>query len=170
MNKLRTFTVVLLPLWLSSHGIVAAANDAAPKGQRPAATQTPTRSAADVITIVGCVQREADYRARTNDGKGGVAGTGVGADNEVVLHSIRTLSNETLKPTPTSRIGPDEVYSVTGDLEREVAKVAGRYVAMSGYVEVATTAGTDRVKDLPRFNAAGWHTVAETCPTAPPER
>ncbi len=168
MSKLK-ITVVLFPLWLSSHAMVAG-NDVEPNSQRPAATQTPTRSAADVITIVGCVQREADYRAQIKDGKGGAAGTGVGADNEVVLHSIRTLSSETLKPTATSRIGPDEVYSVTGNLEREVAKVVGRQVAMSGYVEVATTDGTDRVRDLPRFNAAGWHTVADKCPAAPPKR
>jgi hypothetical protein len=139
---------------------------AAPQAGQPAgrgASQAPTRSAADVITIVACVQRESEYRAKVQDGRGGVAGSGIGADNEFVLHSIRTVSNETLKPTTTPRIEADAVYSVTGNLERELTKAVGRQIATTGYVEVATTAATAQVKDLPRFNAVGWHIVSESC-------
>ena len=133
--------------------------------QRPgsAATAQPTRTAADVITVIGCVQRETEYRAEITDGKGGVAGTGVGAGNEFVLRSLQTVSNDTLKPTGTSGVRSDEVYSVTGNLERELARAVGRQVAVSGYVEVAPSQGTEKVKDLPRLNAAGWHIVSERC-------
>ena len=136
--------------------------------QRPgsAPTAQPTRSAADVITVIGCVQRETEYRAEITDGKGGVAGTGVGAGNEFVLRSMQTVSNDTLKPTGTAGVRPDEVYSVTGNLEHELARAVGRQVAVSGYVEVAPSQGTDKVRDLPRLNAAGWHIVSERCAPA----
>ena len=37
------------------------------------------------ITVTGCIQREADYRQAQDAGKGGAAGTGVGAGNEFIL-------------------------------------------------------------------------------------
>jgi len=40
-----------------------------------------------------------------------------------------------------------------------------RQVAVSGYVEVAKTEGTDKVKDLPRMNVVGWHVVSDRCTT-----
>jgi hypothetical protein len=40
---------------------------------------------AQQITIVGCVQREAEYREAHAGGRGGTLGTGVGAGNEFVL-------------------------------------------------------------------------------------
>ena len=162
MHKLLLVGTLVLPL---SAGAASAAADQASPAR--GASQAPSRSAADVITVVACVQREAEYRAKVNDGRGGVAGTGVGADNEFVLHSIRTVSNETLKPTAKPGIEPDAVYSLTGDLEREFVKAVGRQVAATGYVEVATTNTTAQVKDLPRFNVAGWHVVAESCTPAP---
>lgn len=126
--------------------------------------QESTRAAFDVVTVVGCVQRETDYRAQINDGKGGVAGTGAGAANEFVLRSVRSVSSDTLKPRSTTGASPEEVYSVTGNLERELERAVGHQVAVSGYVEVAKTEGTEKVKDLPRLNAIGWHTVSQQCP------
>ena len=49
----------------------------APAQQAPAAEPS--------TTIVGCVVREADYRRTADAGRGGVAGTGIGAGNEFVL-------------------------------------------------------------------------------------
>jgi hypothetical protein len=131
-----------------------------------AVAQQPARSAADIITVVGCVQREADYRTQIADGKGGTAGTGLGAGNEFVLRGVRTVSTETLKPTGGPNTRFEDVYSVTGNMESELAKAVGRQVAVSGFVEVDTSAGTSKVKDLPRLNAAGWHVVADRCPAA----
>src|SRR5262245_20316730 len=94
--------------------------------------QTPTRSAADVITVVGCVERESDYRVQVGEGKGGVVGTGVGVANEVILRYVRPASKQTLEPIgknpPRSQ---EEIYSVTGELEGEMAKAIGREVAAS---------------------------------------
>jgi hypothetical protein len=131
-----------------------------------ALAQQPGRSAADIITVVGCVEREAEYRAQVADGKGGSGGTGLGAGNEFVLRGVRTVSTETLKPTAGANVGFEDVYSVTGNMESQLAKAVGRQVAVSGFVEVETSAGTAKVKDLPRLNAAGWHVVSERCPAS----
>jgi hypothetical protein len=125
----------------------------------------PTRTALDVITVTGCVQKEADYRRTIANGKGGALGTGAGVANEYVLRSVETVSNATLNPTGTSARTYEEVYSVTGDLEHELGKAVGHKVAMSGYVEVAKSNGTEKVKDLPNFKAVGWHSVSDTCST-----
>ena len=136
----------------------------------PFAQQAATRTAADVVTVVGCVQHEAEYRAQVSDGRGGAAGSGVGVGNEFVLRSARSVMTEDLKPR-TMPAGFEEVYSVTGNLERELVKALGQQVAVSGYVEVAVSAGTERVRDLPRLNAVGWHVVGSKCnapgPTKP---
>ena len=129
-----------------------------------ALAQQAGRTAADVITVVGCVQREAEYRTQVADGKGGTAGTGLGAGNEFVLRGVRTVATETLKPTGRPNTDFEDVYSVTGNMESEMAKAIGRQVAVSGFVEVDASAGTAKVKDLPRLNAAGWHVVSERCP------
>ena len=128
--------------------------------------QQPGRTAADIITVVGCVQREADYRAQVADGKGGTAGTGLGAGNEFVLRGVRTVATDTLKPTGRANAAFEDVYSVTGNMESALAKAVGRQVAVSGFVEVDASAGTDKVKDLPRLNAAGWHVVSDRCAAA----
>ena len=130
------------------------------------AAQEPTRAATDVITAIGCVEREADYRAQTADGKGGVAGSGVGVSNEFVLRSVRTVSSATLKPIRTGDEGQEMIYSLTGNLEKEVAQAAGAQIAVSGFVEVAPSEGTNKVQDLPRFNVVGWHKVSDRCQMA----
>src|SRR5687767_2628717 len=61
---------------------------AQPEAQTGAAPSAQTRAATapeQQLTIVGCVQSEADYRRAQDAGKGGVAGTGVGVGNEFVL-------------------------------------------------------------------------------------
>ena len=37
------------------------------------------------VTMLGCLERETDYRTRMNAGKGGTLGTGAGLGNEFVL-------------------------------------------------------------------------------------
>jgi hypothetical protein len=54
-------------------------------GQTSAQSQAQAGAQGQPITIVGCIQREADYRRAHAAGAGGVAGTGVGAANEFVI-------------------------------------------------------------------------------------
>jgi hypothetical protein len=49
--------------------------------ERPAATE-------QQITLVGCVQREAEFRQAAGSGRGGVLGSGVGVGNEFVLINV----------------------------------------------------------------------------------
>ena len=122
----------------------------------------PTRTAADVITVLGCVQREADYRAEVQESKGGIAGTGIGVGHQFVLRQVEHSSNDSLKPRGTSGRFED-VYTITGNLESEMEKAVGHEVAVSGYVEVADSDGTKKVEDLPRLNALGWNVTAQAC-------
>jgi len=125
--------------------------------------KAPSRSDLDVITVTGCVQKEADYRRSIGSGKGGALSSGVGVADEYVLRSVQTVDANTLTPTGTSPKNVEEVYAVTGNLEHELAKAVGHSVAVSGYVEVEKSKGSNRVKDLPDFKAVGWHSVADTC-------
>jgi hypothetical protein len=78
-----------------SFGVVAFAQTT---GQNPtgssgqAGSQTMTQSQAgdraqteQQLTLVGCVQREAEFRQAAGTGSGGAAGSGIGAGNEFVL-------------------------------------------------------------------------------------
>jgi len=100
----------------------------------------------------------------------GTLGSGVGAGNEYVLRSVETVKADTLKPTGTSSRIYEEVYAVTGNLEHELDKAVGHTVAMSGYVEVEKSKGTEKVKDLPNFKAVGWHSVSDSCSPAVTKR
>ena len=121
-----------------------------------------TSGGEDVLTVVGCVQKEADYRAQKNDGRGGAANTGLGVANEFVLRSARTVSNESLKPIDNGKSGPD-TYTLTGKLEGDVKPTVGQQIAVTGYVERAKSEGTDKVKDLPNFNVESWRKVSDSC-------
>jgi hypothetical protein len=126
----------------------------------------PTRDAADVLTVAGCVQGEAGYRSQIGDGKGGVAGTGLGESHEFVLRAVRTVSTETLKPIDKPGKGED-VYLLTGKLESELGKAVGHQVAVSGYVKVKETNGTRKVEDLPEMVVVGWHNISDHCSASP---
>ena len=129
----------------------------------------PKRSDIDVITVTGCVEKESAYRASIASGKGGPLGTGVGKGDEYVLRSVETVKADTLKPTGTSPTTFEEVYAVTGHLEHELDKAVGHKIAASGYVEVAKSKGTDKVKDLGDFKIVGWHSVSDHCTYSDPK-
>ena len=136
-------------------------------GKQTGAKQAqPTRDAADVLTVAGCVQGEAGYRSQIGDGKGGVAGTGLGESHEFVLRAVRTVSTETLKPIDKPGKGED-VYLLTGKLESELGKAVGHQVAVSGYVKVKETNGTRKVEDLPEMVVVGWHNISAHCSASP---
>lgn len=135
-----------------------ALNSAPALGQQ----QAPRRSATQVATLVGCVEREADYRKRVNDGKGGALGTGIGVDNEYVLTDVRS-AEAIEKNQEVGTNGVAAVYSVTGRLEKELKAQVGRPVEVLGFIEQAGAHGSE-VTDLPRINVNVWHPAAGTCP------
>jgi hypothetical protein len=121
----------------------------APESASPA---TQTRAQADAqtskqpatsVTLVGCVQREADYRKANDSGRGGPVATGVGLGNEFVLvNAMKTTAGGS-----ASKAGADcsaapsggEAYELTGNRERDLAKYVGRRVEITGTMKAAKT-------------------------------
>ena len=116
-----------------------------PPAQQPPAPQSAAPQvkapATDQVTITGCVQREADYRAANNLGGGGVAGTGVGEGNEYVL------TNATIAPaagavgttgTPEPAAGAAPVaFELTGENEGKAGEFVGKRVEVIGKLKAA---------------------------------
>src|SRR5918993_5104967 len=115
---------------------------AARAAQQPTAPQTQPGampSAAQPVTVTGCVQKESDYRRAQDAGRGGVAGTGIGAANEFVLTDVTTSSPSPEPrpaeepPSPTGTSGAKlPAYELTGPNEGQVARHVGRRVEISG--------------------------------------
>jgi hypothetical protein len=137
-------------------------NPAIASGQRAAQHSADNTHRRSVATLVGCVEREADYRKRVNDGKGGALGTGAGVDNEYVLTDVRTPEGLAAN-AEVGTSGVAAVYGVTGRLEKELKPSVGRMVQVLGFIENPTAAGSE-VSDLPRINVNAWHPINDACP------
>lgn len=87
------------------------------------------------ITLVGCIQREADYRRTHDIGRGGVAATGIGRGNEYVLiNSSRVPSGTAAADMDCSfQWGPG--YELTGERERDLEPHVGSVVQISGMLK-----------------------------------
>ena len=119
-------------------GMVALGQSA---GQKPPAepqTQAAARSSTDQqIMVTGCVQREADYRKAHDAGRSGVAGTGIGADNEFVLTDASSVTGPSAAAAPTATSGGAMAYELTGSNEGMAAKFVGHRVEISGRLKAA---------------------------------
>jgi len=117
------------------------------------------RSGSQVVTIVGCVEPETEYRKRVSAGRGGVLGTGIEAQDEFVLTQAR-------EPEAGST-SAFTVYSMTGRLEKEMRKAVGRRIEVLGFLENpdASQDPTD-VEKLPRINVNVWRPSNEVCTPA----
>jgi hypothetical protein len=123
-------------------------------------TQTPHQdhTAAQQVTIVGCVQREADYRSANNLGRGGAVGTGVGVGNEFVLINASmstsmtsTAGAATGTTTGTAgtaggaaTAGAGQAFEVSGEKEAQLEQYVGKRVEVVAKLKAAETgpAGT----------------------------
>ena len=104
-------------------------------------TQSATPPRGQAVTVVGCVQREEDYRKANNLGRGGVAGTTVGVGNEFIL------TNAMMSPAgggAAATSGSTVAYEVTGPNEGQLVQHVNRRVEISGTLKPAETgaAGT----------------------------
>ena len=97
--------------------------------------------AAQKITVTGCVVRETDYRKAQDSGRGGVAGTGIGAGNEFVLTSATTSSAPDPNASPSAS-GPGAAYELTGKNEGMAAQHVGRRVEISGMLKEGETSAS----------------------------
>jgi hypothetical protein len=119
---------------------------------QPPATASPQEptAAAEQVTVAGCIEREADYRKAQDAGRGGVAGTGVGAGNEFVLINASiakgtgatgTTGTTPETPTGTSGAATSVAYELTGANEGQAAEHVGRRVEISGTLKAAQVQG-----------------------------
>lgn len=90
------------------------------------------------VTLVGCIQREADYRKEHSSGRGGPVGTGVGLKNEYVLINA-SKSNEADTSDMSCTGSSGEAYELTGKRERELERFVGRRIEITGMLKKAKT-------------------------------
>jgi hypothetical protein len=124
----------------------AVAMAAAVSAQAPGAAQSPAASSSqDQVTVVGCIQREADFRRAQDAGKGGVAGTGVGAGNEFVLTDATSAKGASPGAAgATGTTGASTAYELTGPGEGQVAAHVGKRVEITGALKAAETTASGR--------------------------
>ena len=142
---------------LATAGMVAFAQTAEQKPAQPqpqtgAAASGQTRAEATApeqqMTLVGCVQREDDYRRARDAGKGGVAGTGVGVGNEFVLinasmstaaPAASTAATTGTAPATATGTGGSagSAYELTGPNERQLEAHVGKRVEIVGKMKAA---------------------------------
>ena len=138
-------------------GVTTMAQSSAPPAQPPA--QPPTaqppaapqemKTAAQQVTLIGCVQKEADYRRAKDGTRGGVAGTGAGVGNEFVLINASVST----APAPAGTSGTPgaakaeapagtEAFELTGSAETQAEAFVGKRVEITGKLKAAETSAT----------------------------
>lgn len=109
---------------------------APPKATMPPAAQA---GAEQQVVLVGCIQKESDFRQARDKGRGGAAGTGIGTGDEFVLTNA-SMATQALKPAAT--ISETE-FELTGSGEEKVKEFIGKRVQITGKLKAAemTAAG-----------------------------
>jgi hypothetical protein len=135
------------------------------------------------ITLVGCLQREADYRKEHKSGRGGPVSTGLGLKNEYVLVNGSTAGTTDAAPMCTGS-GAGEAYELTGKRERDLEKYVGHAVEITGTLKNAKldqtgkpTGGFDPLKqdlelrevNITSFRDFAPHRAAAAEPAQAPE-
>jgi hypothetical protein len=88
----------------------------------------------DQVTLVGCIQKESDYRAAHDKGRGG-AGTGIGTGDEFVL----TNASAATQGLKSEAGAADTAYELTGSGEEKVKDFVGKRVQITGKLKAAET-------------------------------
>jgi hypothetical protein len=135
-------------------GVAAFAQGAGPQGAQPQTQPGAQASTDQQITVTGCVQREADFRRARDAGRGGVAGTGVGAGNEFVLAEATAPSGSTAGARTTEPSSPtgtggssatgSMAFELTGPNEGQASQYVGRRVEITGKLKPAETDASGR--------------------------
>ena len=145
----------IVALSISAFAQAPTQGTARPPASSPAITpsRTPVATASDTVTITGCVEREADYRAARDQGRGGPAGSGLGQGNEFILTHATTGS-----PVPTSGSGNTEsiAYQLTGSAEADAGSFLHQRVELTGHFKAS---GNDSpIADTPAAATSGANT------------
>jgi len=115
---------------------------ASAQSQPPAPSAQGGSSQDQQITVVGCVEREADYRKAQDAGRGGVAGTGAGVGNEYVLSKATTSTGST--GAASTGAAASTAYELTGPNEGQLQKHVGHRIEITGKLKPAETDASGR--------------------------
>ena len=126
---------------LCAAGLLVLGTTLSAAAQAQSSAQSAT-SGADEITVSGCVQREADYRKTHDAGRGGVAGTGVGAGNEFVLVDASNSASGSSATTGTSGSSA-AAYELTGPNEGKVGSYINKRVEITGKLKAAEVSASN---------------------------
>jgi len=122
----------LVAVVLSGSVTIAQSNTQTPtatSGQSSVSNETP-------VTLVGCIQREADYRKAQDRGRGGLAGTGLGRGDEYVLINA-SRAGSAPGALDCSSTSTTEAYELTGSRESDLKAFVGRAVQITGTMKKA---------------------------------
>jgi hypothetical protein len=145
MNAQLFATGALLALALST-----------PSAQQSTSSQSPLTAKPGEVVVVGCLQREADYRATAGRSAGGVLGTGLGAGNEYVLTNATPMGASASEPAKPAAARD---FSLTGKLEKDLVREVGRQVQVVGTVK-------EEEGKLPLLTVTLSHAVGDFCPAS----
>lgn len=116
------------------------------------------------ITLVGCIQRESDYRREHDSGRGGFLSTGLGLGNEYVLiNASRAGSTGSSAPIDCASATTGEAYELSGKAEGDLEPFVGRLVEINGTLkradldddDVVGTTGTTAARPSGGFDPLG---------------
>lgn len=82
------------------------------------------------ISVVGCIQRETEYRRQNDSGRGGFLGFGGGLGDEYVLVNASRGADGAFGDCTTTTGG--EAYELTGSGEEDLEPFVGQRVAING--------------------------------------
>ena len=152
LTSLRMCMAIGVAAFAATTGQIVSAQSQAPPaagGQTPTtqapstpSTQAPRTSTGQTMTLVGCIQREADYRKSTNAGTGGLANTGVGLGNEFVLvNAMASTATSSINPSTVGTSGSSgTAYELTGSKEGDAGALVGKRVEITGTVKATDSA------------------------------
>ena len=134
--------------------------------QAPQADQQPETP----ITVIGCIQKESDYRREHDSGRGGAVATGIGQGDEFILvNATQTQPGSSAAGADASCAGSSgEAYPLTGDKEDDLKQLVGRRVEITGVLKKAKVeaVGTAGAADAPEpTGTTGTAGAAGTRPT-----
>ena len=127
--------------------------------QASSAETVKSKAEAMPVTLVGCLQREADYRKAHDLGRGGALNTGLGSGDEFVLVNASAVERGAAPANiDCSSTSSGDAYELTGPREDELKPLVGHVLQITGTREKAEveqavgTSGTTEAKPTGGFD------------------
>ena len=115
------------------------------------------------VTVIGCVQKETDYRRNHDLGKGGPIGFGSGLGDEYVLINATRVNtaNPDIPIADCSAETTGEAFELTGGGEKDIKPFLGHFVEINGKMKKATVKTNVNGTPVPKPTGGGWDTTGQ---------